>query len=229
VQGSNERLDGFPSHSVLRGVALGLDVNLLQAQRVLIDDAVHTPVACAADPFGALLRTAVSHLDQHVQDGQLQEVWVELAQPGEQLTGDRGVEPRDATLNLLDRVKRSRLALTTERTRPRRFSSHAHRRLILIPGRDQLKVLLTQSILMIAEESNSHLRDDVTASRRTNQRLRAHQRGHRPADTVLGTQVAGVERFRALRFSQIRMVKDVDLQLTVATFPTVARHLKDRN
>jgi len=81
---------------------------------------------------------------------------------------------------------------------------------------------------MIAEKGNSHLRDDVTASRRTNQRLRAYQRGHRPANPVLGTQVSGVERFRALRFRQIRMVKDLDLQLTVATFPMVARAGKCR-
>jgi len=65
--------DRFPAHVVALGIPLGLHVDLIQAKRVLVDDAVHATVAAPADRAAAPLISAVTHGEQNVYDGLLEE------------------------------------------------------------------------------------------------------------------------------------------------------------
>lgn len=103
MQCSDECLDRLAAESVVRHVPLGLDVDALQAQLVLVDDPVDATVISTADPPRLPVRAAVAHLDEHVEHGLLEERRVLLAEALEQLGGDVRGEPVDALLDLLNR------------------------------------------------------------------------------------------------------------------------------
>jgi len=88
MQCTYERLDGLATDYVVRGVALRLNVDPLQAELVLVNDAIHAAVAGAADPARGAISPAVPHSHQNVENRLLQEGRPLLSQPFEQLRGD---------------------------------------------------------------------------------------------------------------------------------------------
>src|SRR3954454_24707354 len=68
VQGPDERLNRLAANGVVGGVPLGLNIDPLQAQLVLVDDAVDAAVPAAADPPGSPVGAAVTHGHQYVED-----------------------------------------------------------------------------------------------------------------------------------------------------------------
>jgi|GEM_PF-6308237 len=105
MQRADEGLDRFASYYVVRRIALGLNVDLIETQRILINNAVYTAVTGTADTTGASFRSAVAHCYQDFQDRLFQELRVLFAQPGEQLTGHVRVQTIDAAFNLLHRIE----------------------------------------------------------------------------------------------------------------------------
>ena len=103
VQGADEGLNGFPSSCSALGVPFSLHVNAVQPQGVLVYDPVNTAVVAAADALPTLLGSAVSHLEEQVDNRLLEEIRLSLPQTGEECIPDVGVNAIDAGFDLFDR------------------------------------------------------------------------------------------------------------------------------
>src|SRR5262245_34735159 len=67
-QASDKFLNIRPTNNRVR-ISFGLHVNTIQAEPILVDDAVHTAIARAAKLRGGVgARSAVAHLDQQIDD-----------------------------------------------------------------------------------------------------------------------------------------------------------------
>lgn len=104
AQGAEELLDGGPLHGVAVDVTLGLDVDLLQAEGVLIDDPVDSTVTAAADRTTTPVRPAVSHRFEQFDDGLFKELRGRLLQPSTQAGLHRVVELVDAATDPLQKT-----------------------------------------------------------------------------------------------------------------------------
>jgi hypothetical protein len=89
LERAHERLDVRPANRMV-GPSLGLHVDHVQPEPVLVDHAVQALVAGAAKALGGVLtRAAVAHRQQHVQHDGLKEVRRLVEDPAEHLLGER--------------------------------------------------------------------------------------------------------------------------------------------
>src|SRR5690606_16581329 len=86
-------------------VALGLNVDAIQPEGILIDDAVDPTVVASADPLTSPLSTSVPHREEELDDGSFEEVWMALAQSIEQFRTDVTADAVDAVFYLLHRFE----------------------------------------------------------------------------------------------------------------------------
>lgn len=74
VQGGDECLQSLPADAVSCAVPLGLDVDALQAEWVLVHEAVDTAISGAADLDAALLGSSIVHGEQQLHNCLFEEV-----------------------------------------------------------------------------------------------------------------------------------------------------------
>lgn len=100
---SDKALDvGAPTR--VERVALGLDIDPAQTERILIDDAVNAAIVRQLGTRGGTVGAAISHPNEQVEHRLLEELRLVAMQPGEQ-RGDLRLDPGDAVLDLLDGVQ----------------------------------------------------------------------------------------------------------------------------
>jgi hypothetical protein len=95
VQGADESLNFWAADSVRGSVPLGLHVNLVQAERVLPDDAVQAVIAGSAQVLSRSGRATVSHGRQDIQDEPFQERWLTFSYAFEDFRRNGIVSLRD--------------------------------------------------------------------------------------------------------------------------------------
>jgi len=105
VEGSNKSLNGFAAYIVAFLVALGLEVDAVKTEGVLIDNSVDPSVAGASDPSTALLSTAIAHLQEQVHDCLFEKVRMTFSETLEQLLGNLCLNTLDAVFDLLNWVE----------------------------------------------------------------------------------------------------------------------------
>lgn len=93
---ADESLQLRPLHRVACTIPLCLNVNAIQAESVLIDDAVNAAITCTAKPANPLLRSPVTHCDEKVNDCLLEEVWMLFTKTTEKVCGHLRLESRDS-------------------------------------------------------------------------------------------------------------------------------------
>ena len=91
VEASEEVADGSGADGIAVGIPLCLDIDAVQPQRVLVDDAVDAAVACLADECLVEVGRGptVAHGDQQVDDHFLEEGGRARSYPLEQGIGER--------------------------------------------------------------------------------------------------------------------------------------------
>ncbi|MNR48754.1 hypothetical protein D3C85_1680330 [compost metagenome] len=91
---------GAPDRFV--GVALGLQVDRVETEPVLLDDAVDTTIAAVAGGLGCVLLTAaIAHGDHQIDHQRLKEAGSLVQDLSQQIVGKRAVDSDQGLLDLL--------------------------------------------------------------------------------------------------------------------------------
>nr|MBP1191097.1 hypothetical protein [Frigoribacterium sp. PvP032] len=99
-------MDGFSADIVTGLLPLGLDVDPVKPEGVLVDDPIDALVTSPTNAFTALLSTSVPHLEEKVDEGLFEEVGVALTKTVEELSSHFSLNTADAIFDLLDLLDR---------------------------------------------------------------------------------------------------------------------------
>lgn len=105
VKSPDKSLNLGPADNVVGSVLLRLDVDSRQAERVLVDDAIHPAVTAATDAAGSLLHSAVPHGHKNVENSLLEQARRRSSQPRRQLRPNVSAQAGDTRVDLLHRLE----------------------------------------------------------------------------------------------------------------------------
>ncbi|MNT49162.1 hypothetical protein D3C72_1859960 [compost metagenome] len=101
IQCPRESLDFWATDGGI-GVTLGLQIDGVETEPILLDDAVDTAIATVAGGLGCILLTpAISHGDHQIDHQRLKEAGRLVQDLGQQVIGKRAVDGDQSLLDLL--------------------------------------------------------------------------------------------------------------------------------
>lgn len=225
MQRPNECLGGLTPDRVAFGVALGLHIDLVQTESVLVNDAVNSPITGPADSTSALIGAAITHGKKHIDNSFFEKVWVRLSKSSQQRGFNFVACATPAFFELFNRVRGRGW---------RFFGCHCR----LCDGRCfvvALKQLVTfaeslHTCGVFGQPLRSGCSNAVLGPSRTFKEVGFGHVGERPTKTIVSSGLARLQSVHPCFIRQFQQVIDLPPQFLTShclTWFTVCKHLKN--